>query len=104
MKSVSWEVVRPGVMKKKEFDLPEIGPQDLLMKVNMVSICGSDPKIYARKIAKTTLPIILGHEMAGTVAEIKEKASRIYKVSKHYRITVKPYIAYGRCLLNFVVR
>lgn len=97
MKSVSWEVVEPEVMKKKEFVLPEIGPRDLLMKVNMVSICGSDLKIYKGKIANTTLPIILGHEMVGTVADIGEKASEIYNVSKGDRITVEPYITCGHC-------
>jgi len=97
MKSVSWELIEPGVMRKKEFDLPEIGPQDLLMKVNMVTICGSDPKAYEGKLKKPIFPIILGHEMAGTVAEIGEEALKIYKVSKGDRITVEPYIACGHC-------
>lgn len=97
MKCVSWEVIGPGVMQRKEFNLPVIGSQEMLMRVNMVTICGTDPKIYEGKFKKTAFPIILGHEMSGTVAEIGEEASEMYKVSKGDRITVEPYIPCGHC-------
>ena len=53
-------------MVRQEFDIPEIGPDDLLMKVRMVTICGGDPH-YLMKHFDTKYPLILGHEMVGTV-------------------------------------
>ena len=44
-------VVRPQRMETWEFPLPDVGPRDLLLKVEMVGICGSEPKKYMGKRA-----------------------------------------------------
>ena len=39
----------PGKMSLRTFDTPDIGPEEGLLKVQMVGVCGSDPGIYREK-------------------------------------------------------
>jgi len=39
----------PGKMVLKEFPLPKIGPQEGLLRVEMVGVCGSDVGMYRGK-------------------------------------------------------
>ncbi len=49
--------------------VPEIGPGELLMKIYASGVCGSDVMEWYR-IHKA--PLVLGHEVAGEVAEVGE--------------------------------
>ncbi len=49
----------------EEMPVPEIGPGELLLKIEASSICGSDVMEWYR-IQRA--PVVLGHEVAGTVA------------------------------------
>ena len=62
----------PGKMVLKEFPLPKIGPQEGLLKVEMVGVCGLDVGMYHGKPTRAPrpYPIIMGHEIFGTIAEI----------------------------------
>ncbi len=70
----------------REFDLPEIGPEELLVKVVSNSLClstykaailGGDHKRVPETIA--TEPIITGHECAGEIVEVGEKLKSRFK-------------------------
>ena len=97
MKTKSWVVEAPEKMVLKEFDIPKVDKDGLLMRVSMVSICGSDPKYYFGLHNPEYLPMIMGHEVVGTVEEIGEEAKRAYNVDKGDRITIEPYINCGEC-------
>jgi threonine dehydrogenase-like Zn-dependent dehydrogenase len=91
-------VVRPQQMETWEFPLPDVGPRDLLLKVEMVGICGSEPKKYmGTSVWNPPYPLILGHEMVGFVQEIGEEAARRYQVALGDRIVVEPYLSCGWC-------
>ncbi len=69
MKAVIKPERAPG-MVLGEVPVPEIGPRDALVKVQAVSICGTDLHIYrwdpwARKRIRP--PLVVGHEFCGTV-------------------------------------
>lgn len=87
----------PEKMVLKEFPLPEIGTDEMLLMVEMVSICGSDPKYYLGKHEIRVYPKILGHEVVGFIEKVGEKAGRIYGVKEGDRVTVEPYILCGNC-------
>ena len=56
-----------------ETPVPEIGINDVLIRVDRASICGTDLHIYqwddwARKTIP--VPMVIGHEFVGEVAEV----------------------------------
>ena len=90
-------LVAPRTMEMQEFDIPAIHDQDMLIKVDMVSICGGDPIEYENRNIKTHYPIILGHELVGTVVEVGSQAATVYAVKPGDRVNVEPYILCNQC-------
>jgi threonine dehydrogenase-like Zn-dependent dehydrogenase len=90
-------------MEMREYPVPAIGPREMLLKIELVSICGSDPKKYqgtamwAVEWGGMPFPFILGHEMVGHLAEVGEEAAALHGVRSGDRVVVEPYIACGRC-------
>jgi threonine dehydrogenase-like Zn-dependent dehydrogenase len=72
--------IKAAVLEKtKEFKLhtfnkPVIDDDDILLKINLCGICGSDIHFWKGTLGLKE-PIILGHEFIGEVAEIGKKAS-----------------------------
>ena len=93
----SMVLYEPFKMEMCEFDYPEFGAQDMILKVDLVCICGGDPIEYAGRNVKTHYPLILGHELVGTVDDIGAEASKQYGVVKGDKVTVEPYIVCGKC-------
>ncbi|BCV24845.1 zinc-binding dehydrogenase [Gelria sp. Kuro-4] len=87
----------PEKLYLKEFPLPEIGPRDLLLRVEMVSICGSDRLLFRGTHKASSFPKILGHEIVGYVEEVGEEAAERYGVKKGDRVTPEPYQMCGHC-------
>ncbi|MGQ9543348.1 MAG: zinc-dependent alcohol dehydrogenase [Candidatus Bathyarchaeia archaeon] len=91
----------PRRVRPRYFDIPTIGPEEMLLQVEAVSICGSDAERYVGVRfggpLSSPLPIIMGHEVVGTVHQIGEEASKHYGAKRGERVVVEPYILCGRC-------
>ena len=60
----------PGSVELREIPVPQIGEEDVLLRVGAVGICGSDLHQYHGKNSwRVNYPVVLGHEFAGVVAE-----------------------------------
>lgn len=90
-------LVSPGRIIKKTFRIPKVKENELLLKVEMVSICGSDRHLYEGTHKAASFPKILGHEVVGFVDQIGEKASEEYHLKIGDRVTVEPYIMCKNC-------
>lgn len=65
------QVVRPSKIEIIEKDTPRIERGDeVLIRVRMVGICGSDMHIIHGMSPVATYPRVIGHEMVGEVAEV----------------------------------
>ena len=53
----------------KEVPVPEVGPEDILIKVKAVGICGSDMPIFSG-VREVPMNLIPGHEFSGVVEKI----------------------------------
>ena len=85
-----------GDLRVKEMPVPEIGPGEVLVKVDSVSICGSDPGVINKGWEGST-PLgqfIPGHEYAGVVVATAPDVARL-KVGD--RVSVEPHKGCGRC-------
>src|SRR5947209_19348221 len=61
----------PGQMEVTEVDTPDIGADEVLVKVGANTICGTDVRIFrGEKTKGIHPPTILGHEMAGHVYQV----------------------------------
>ncbi|MCK8817548.1 L-threonine 3-dehydrogenase [Natroniella sulfidigena] len=68
--------------KLVEVDIPQIGADEVLVKVDAAAICGTDAHIYKWdewSQSRIEPPLIFGHEFCGTVVEIGEDVDTIEK-------------------------
>jgi alcohol dehydrogenase/L-iditol 2-dehydrogenase len=62
---------RPGEVELREAPLPEIGPNDVLLRTAACGVCGSDLEMYHHQATYVIdVPVTLGHEFSGTVVEV----------------------------------
>ena len=57
-----------------ELPAPRPGPQQLLIAVRACAVCRTDLHIVDGELADSKLPLVLGHEIIGTVVEKGEAA------------------------------
>ena len=89
-------LVAYGDLRVKEMPVPDLGLGDVLVKVDSVSICGSDPGIINHGWEGHT-PLgefIPGHEFAGVVAAVAQDVTRLQVGD---RVSAEPHKGCGRC-------
>jgi L-iditol 2-dehydrogenase len=86
---------RPGEMDMMDVDTPEIGPDEVLVKVGANTICGTDVRIFrGEKTKGIPLPTILGHELAGHVYQV---GSQVKGYEVGMPVAMAPVITCHRC-------
>ena len=79
MKALVKAAAEPGLWLGERV-IPQIGPDDVLIKVNKTGICGTDIHIYAwDEWAQRTVPVpmVVGHEYAGEIAEVGGNVTKL---------------------------
>jgi L-iditol 2-dehydrogenase len=64
----------PGDVRVEDAPEPEAGPGELLLRVRNCSVCGTDAKIWRSGHPDLAPPRVLGHEVAGEVVAVGERA------------------------------
>ena len=64
----------------QDVERPQIGPDDVLIRVHMTAICGTDVHIYkyddwAQK--NVPVPMVVGHEFGGVIEEVGRDVTRV---------------------------
>ena len=88
-------VTAPNVMELKQVPIPQLGDDEVLIKVKYCGICGSDWSIFTGKYVPERLPLVTGHEFFGTVAEVGSKVPATVKVGQ--RVAADIVISCGAC-------
>lgn len=81
----------------KEVPIPEVGPNDVKIKIRKTAICGTDMHIYNwNEWAQNTIntPMTIGHEYVGDVVEIGQNVTSC-KIGD--RVTGEGHIVCGQC-------
>jgi 2-desacetyl-2-hydroxyethyl bacteriochlorophyllide A dehydrogenase len=73
---------------------PEVGTDDVLIKVHSAGICGTDLHIF-RGEYEADYPLIPGHEFSGEVVAVGAQVER-YRVGD--RVTADPNVPCNRCI------
>ena len=81
MKALTKTKAEPGIWMI-DAPVPDIGPKDVLVKIHRTGICGTDVHIYKwDEWAAATIPVpmIVGHEFAGEIAEVGAEVTELRK-------------------------
>ncbi len=73
---------------------PDVGPEDVLVRVQACGICGSDIHGFDGSSGRRIPPLVMGHEAAGTVAAV---GANVAGFSEADRVTFDSMISCGRC-------
>lgn len=86
----------PKNIQIEDLVIPEIGPCDVLIKIEYCGVCGTDLHIYHGDggAFSVTPPLIMGHEFSGIVEKTGEQ---VKKVTKGDLVTVDPNNMCGEC-------
>lgn len=87
-----------------EVNVPEVGPNEVLVKVKACAVCGTDIHMYQWnewaatnvKKAYSGLPRIMGHEFSGEVVKVGQGVTKV-KIGD--RIAAETHIPCGHCYL-----
>ena len=88
---------RQHVMSMQERSRPTPGPNDVLVRVHRVGVCGSDVHYYTHgRIGGFIVekPIVLGHEMAGIIEDVGANVDRA-RIGE--RVAVEPGVPARTC-------
>lgn len=83
----------PGDVQVTTVDDPVPGPRDVVVKVAACGLCGTDLHILRGEFAPT-LPVVPGHEFAGTVVEI---GAEVRELQVGDRVAVDPSLHCHEC-------
>lgn len=83
-------------MRVEEREVPEVGPQEVLIQVKACGICGTDVHIYEgdKGAAEVTPPTILGHEFAGVIVK---RGNQVKNFREGDRVCIDPNCICGNC-------
>lgn len=81
-------------LEVQEIPIPEIGEEDILVRVRAAGICHSDAHYRAGRSAMGMMPITLGHEVAGIVEGV---GARVMNVTAGDRVCLHYNISCGNC-------
>lgn len=84
----------PGDLRLEERPRPKIAEDELLVKVEACALCGSDARTFRFGASNITGPVVMGHEVAGTVAEV---GRGVQGYEPGQRVAVAPAIPCGGC-------
>ncbi|MEG6613614.1 L-threonine 3-dehydrogenase [Pseudoclostridium thermosuccinogenes] len=96
MKALVKKYREPGIWLD-DVPIPEIGINDVLIKVHMTSICGTDIHIYKwNEWAQKTIPtpMTIGHEFVGTIVDM---GSNVHDFKIGDIVSGEGHIVCGRC-------
>jgi threonine 3-dehydrogenase len=96
MKSLAKTEAKPGIWMVQN-DLPEFGPNDILIKIRKTAICGTDMHIYHwDEWSQNTIPVpmIVGHEYVG---EVVDMGSEVKGFTQGDRVSGEGHITCGHC-------
>src|SRR6476659_3861231 len=81
-------------LEDAEVSLPDIGASEVLVRVAACGICHSDAHYRAGISSIDSLPVTLGHEVAGRVEAVGEAAT---PVSPGDRVCIHYLVSCGAC-------
>ena len=82
-------------MKVMEMAAPQMGDNEVLLKMEYVGFCGSDLNTFRGGNPMVKMPVVPGHEVGATIVSVGSKVPEGLKPGM--TVTVNPYTNCGKC-------
>ena len=86
----------PRSFEARRFPLPELGPDDGLLRVEACGLCGTDHELYTGHM-RARGPVIPGHETVGVVEALGDAAARRWGVAVGDRVALECFQSCREC-------
>ncbi len=93
-KMIQQLMTAPGKVTFQEMEIPGTGPDQVLVKIKRIGVCGSDIHVYHGEHPYTSYPITQGHEVSGKIVEVGQYVKDLHVGQ---RVTIEPQVFCGRC-------
>ncbi len=84
----------PGIIELRDIPAPSPGPEEVLLRIQRIGVCGSDVHVYHGRHPYTSYPVVQGHEFSAVVEAAGAKATGIEPGTK---VTAMPQMVCGQC-------
>jgi len=87
-------MTQPGQIEIRETDRPTYQADEVLVHIQRIGVCGSDIHVFHGKHPYTSYPVVQGHEVSGTIAEL---GSEVKDLSIGDKVVFMPQVTCGTC-------
>ena len=87
-------MTQPGKIILREVPLPEIQPDEVLIQVKRIGVCGSDIHVFHGQHPYTSYPVVQGHEVSGVIADL---GAQVESFSQGDTVVFMPQVTCGEC-------
>lgn len=89
------QISEPSVMKVIDIAEPQMGDDEVLLRMKYVGFCGSDLSTYRGGNPMVKMPVVPGHEVGAEIVSVGKNVPEGLKPSM--TVTVNPYTNCGKC-------
>jgi L-iditol 2-dehydrogenase len=87
-------MTEPHRIEFREVPVPDVDPEEVLIKIKKIGICGSDIHVFHGTHPYTSYPVTQGHEVSGQIVEV---GSNVQGLKVGQKATIEPQIYCGEC-------
>ncbi len=89
------QITEPSIMKVIDIAEPQMGDDEVLLKMKYVGFCGSDLNTFRGGNPMVKMPVVPGHEVGAEIVKVGKKVPDGLKPGM--TVTVNPYTNCGKC-------
>ena len=89
------QISEPSVMKVIDIAEPQMGDDEVLLKMHYVGFCGSDLNTFRGGNPMVKMPVVPGHEVGAEIVKVGKNVPEGLKPG--ITVTVNPYTNCGKC-------
>ena len=89
------QISEPSVMKVIDIAEPQMGDDEVLLKMKYVGFCGSDLSTFRDGNPMVKMPVVPGHEVGAEIVSVGKNVPEGLKPGM--TVTVNPYTNCGKC-------
>ncbi len=87
-------MTEPKHITFRAIPVPEPGPDQVLVRIKNIGVCGSDIHVWHGTHPYTSYPVTQGHEVSGEIVKLGEYVKE-FEVGQ--KVTIEPQVFCGRC-------